>query len=174
MAAPEVPIEVDPQTGVWSTDGLPMLYMPRHFFINNHLAVEQALGRERYAELLYEAGYRSAYSWCESESEVHGLSGMAVFHHYMKRLSQRGWGQFNGSRIDSESGCGEVHVSNSCLVHHLGQGAGRKLCYIFAGWAPGALDWVRGSRREVRLLRAEEVACGGERDGNCVFAVTPA
>ena len=35
------------------TDGLPMLYVPRHFFTNNHLAVEAALGRDRYAEILY-------------------------------------------------------------------------------------------------------------------------
>lgn len=32
MAAPEVPIEVDPVTGVWRTDGLPMVYLPRHFW----------------------------------------------------------------------------------------------------------------------------------------------
>ena len=25
MAAPEVPIEVDPQTGIWTTNGLPMI-----------------------------------------------------------------------------------------------------------------------------------------------------
>ena len=39
------PIDVDADTGVWSTNGLPMLYVPRHFFINNHLAIEAALGR---------------------------------------------------------------------------------------------------------------------------------
>ncbi len=36
--APELPIEVDVETGVWTTDALPMLYVPRHFFINNHSA----------------------------------------------------------------------------------------------------------------------------------------
>ncbi len=47
--APELPIEVDAETGVWTTDALPMLYVPRHFFINNHVAVEEALGVETYA-----------------------------------------------------------------------------------------------------------------------------
>ena len=42
---PQVPIEVDESTGVWTTDGLPMLYVPRHFFVNNHTAIEEALGR---------------------------------------------------------------------------------------------------------------------------------
>src|SRR4051812_34754834 len=67
LMRPELPIEVDADTGVWTTDGLPMLYVPRHFFTNNHLAVEAALGRERYAEILYPAGYKSAYFWCEKE-----------------------------------------------------------------------------------------------------------
>ena len=37
---PEVPIEVDSATGEWSVDGVPMILVPRHFFLNNHLAVE--------------------------------------------------------------------------------------------------------------------------------------
>lgn len=44
--APALPIEVDSETGVWTSDALPMLYVPRHFFINNHVAVEEALGAE--------------------------------------------------------------------------------------------------------------------------------
>jgi hypothetical protein len=46
MSTPQIPIEVDDETGVWSTNGLPMLFMPRHFFINNHLASEKALGKD--------------------------------------------------------------------------------------------------------------------------------
>ena len=40
---PSLPIDVDEHTGVWRTDGLPMLYVPRHFFTNNHVAIEAAL-----------------------------------------------------------------------------------------------------------------------------------
>ena len=36
MAAPEVPIDVDPATGIWRSEGMEMLYVPRHFLINNH------------------------------------------------------------------------------------------------------------------------------------------
>jgi hypothetical protein len=50
MANPSVPIKIDPDTGIWSTDGLPMIYMPRHFFVNNHLAIEAALSEEVYAQ----------------------------------------------------------------------------------------------------------------------------
>ena len=60
---PQLPIDVDPATGVWSTDGLPMIYVPRHFFVNNHVEVEAALGREVYSNSLYAAGRRSAGYW---------------------------------------------------------------------------------------------------------------
>ena len=78
---PQLPIDVNKQTGIWTTDGLPMLYVPRHFFVNNHTAVEAALGRERYAEILYRAGYDSAYFWCQHEAKTHGLraGSLAVF-----------------------------------------------------------------------------------------------
>lgn len=59
--APQLPIEVDSETGVWTSDALPMLYVPRHFFVNNHMGIEDVLGSEAYAEILYKAGYKSAW-----------------------------------------------------------------------------------------------------------------
>ena len=47
--APEMPILVDDETGVWTTDALPMLYVPRHFFVNNHMGIEEVLGADKYA-----------------------------------------------------------------------------------------------------------------------------
>src|SRR5258707_13693277 len=109
---PQLPIDVDPNTGVWTTDALPMLYVPRHFFTNNHIAVEEALGRETYAEILYKAGYRSAYHWCDKEAKKHGISGTAVFEHSMTRFSQGGWGFFSIVKPDpSKSPAGGPHRS---------------------------------------------------------------
>ena len=98
---PEVPIEVDASTGEWSVDGIPMILVPRHFFLNNHLAIESALGVEKYAELLFKAGHKSAYVWCEKEARTHSLKGVEVFHHYMKRLSQRGWAILGGVHAET-------------------------------------------------------------------------
>src|SRR3954462_15073022 len=98
---PQLPIDVDANTGVWTTDTLPMIYVPRHFFVNNHTAVEEALGRDAYAGILYEAGYKSAWQWCEKEAATHGIKGLDVFRHYMQRLSQRGWGRFTVEAVDS-------------------------------------------------------------------------
>ncbi len=113
---PQLPIDVDPDTGVWTTDALPMLYVPRHFFTNNHMAVEEALGADAYAEILYKAGYKSAYHWCDKEAALHGLNGMAVFEHYLKRLSQRGWGLFEIIEADPASARARIELRHSSFV----------------------------------------------------------
>lgn len=139
--APEMPIEVDDETGVWTTDALPMLYVPRHFFVNNHVAVEEALGAEKYAEILYHAGYKSAYFWCEKEAELHGMKNDEVWHHYLKRLSQRGWGIFTTEDIDVQQGTAKVRLDHSAFVYQMGK-VNRKIEYMFTGWFAGAMDQI--------------------------------
>lgn len=171
--APELPILVDDETGVWTTDALPMLYVPRHFFVNNHIAVEQALGAERYAEILYQAGYKSAWHWCEKEAECHGLQGAAVFEHYMKRISQRGWGLFDVLKLDLATGEAEVRLRHSCFVYALGK-VNRKVDYLFTGWFSGALDQVlaaQGSAIRTHSVQAYSGAEEGHEDG--LFLVKP-
>ncbi|MCT7656439.1 DUF5943 domain-containing protein [Oceanimonas sp. NS1] len=135
-----MPIEVDADTGVWTTDALPMLYVPRHFFVNNHMAIEEELGPERYAEILYKAGYKSAWHWCEKEAECHGISGDAVFEHYMKRLSQRGWGLFTIEQLDIAAGTARVRLDHSAFVYQYGK-VERMVDYMFTGWSPA--PWIR-------------------------------
>jgi hypothetical protein len=171
--APEVPIEVDGDTGVWTTDGLPMLYVPRHFFINNHVAVEEALGAERYAEALYQAGYKSAWYWCEKESAQHGIEGDAVFHHYMTRLSQRGWGLFSTEMLDIEAGQARVRLDHSAFVYQLGQ-VGRKVDYMYTGWFSGAVDQIAEAMGfNVRTV-SRQIQCAAESGVEFgLFEVTP-
>lgn len=162
--APEMPIQVDDETGIWTTDALPMLYVPRHFFVNNHRAIEEELGPQRYAKILYDAGYKSAHYWCEKEAEAHGLSGAAVFEHYMKRLSQRGWGLFTIDALDIENGYARVRLDNSAFVYQYGK-VNRKVDYMFTGWFAGAMDQIGESlgysyrTRAVQLQSAAQDEC---------------
>ena len=174
MGRPQVEIEVDDATGRWSVDGLPMILVPQHFFLNNHFACEAALGPERLEEILRPAGYRSAYHWCEREAAHHGLSGIAVFHHYMKRLSQRGWGQFEVTDIDLDRGTATARVRNSAFVDAERRRLGRKACYIFGSWFEGSLAYVAAAAGRELPLEAHEVSCAaeGEHD-HCTFAIGP-
>ncbi|WP_438764908.1 DUF5943 domain-containing protein [Kushneria sp. TE3] len=172
--APELPIEVDSETGIWTTDALPMLYVPRHFFVNNHMAIEEALGAEKYAEILYHAGYKSAWHWCEKEAELHGLEGVDVFEHYMKRLSQRGWGLFITEEIDLEAGTARVRLEHSAFVYQMGK-VDRNIEYMFTGWFAGAMDQIlsaRGSDLRTVAVQTQSGAQQGHDHG--LFVVTPA
>jgi hypothetical protein len=174
MGKPALDIQVDEASGEWRVDGMPMILVPRHFLVNNHVAVEEAIGVEAYAKHLHAAGYRSAWQACEKEAARHGLSGIDVFHHYMKRLSQRGWAQFSVESVDPQSGHARVRVRNSVFVSEYGRDAGRKVCYMFLGWLVGSLEYVGHAAGKAYKLEAEEVACGsdGAQDG-CLFEVRP-
>ncbi|MFP6742950.1 MAG: DUF5943 domain-containing protein [Alphaproteobacteria bacterium] len=173
MAAPRVPIDVDPETGVWSSDGLPMLFVPRHFLINNHRAMEQALGRETYARHLHGAGHKSAYHWCRDAAATHSMAGLDVFHHYLRRLSQRGWGQFSVLDIDPDAGTGRVRLDNSAFASEYGPDAGRHVCYLFEGWFAGALAWVAHDRGAGIDVTAAEVTCAAAGGDHCEFEISP-
>ena len=174
MAKPALDIRVDDATGEWRVDGMPMILVPRHFLVNNHVASENALGVEAYAKHLHAAGYKSAWQWCEKETATHGLAGIDVFHHYMKRISQRGWGQFTVESVDSATGCARIRLRHSVFVSELGKDAGRKVCYMFLGWLVGSLEYVGHATGKNYKLQAAETACGadGAHDG-CVLEVTP-
>jgi len=166
--APELPINVDDETGVWTTDALPMLYVPRHFFVNNHIGIEEELGAKKYAEILYKAGYKSAYFWCEKEAKEHGLSGAAVFEHYLNRLCQRGWGIFTIEHLDVEKGEARIRLDHSCFVYQLGK-VNRKVDYMFTGWFAGALDQVAESLGYPVRTISEQTQC--EAEEGCDFGV---
>lgn len=166
--APQLPIEVDAETGVWTTDALPMLYVPRHFFVNNHMAIEEELGAERYAEILYQAGYKSAWHWCEKEAALHDLSGVAVFEHYMKRLSQRGWGLFSIEEIDLDAGTSRVRLDHSAFVYQYGK-VGRKVDYMFTGWFAGAMDQILAARGSALRTQAEQLQSAAEE--GCEYGI---
>lgn len=170
MAKPEVEISVDPETGVWTTDGLPMLYVPRHFLMGLLRTVREAVGEAEADRAFYRSSSAAAYRWCELEAGHLGLSGMDVFHFYMQRLSARGWGLFDGSGIDPQSGTGIVTLRHSSFVADAGPGA--KACGFCAGWAPGALEWVGRSQGLDWRLAGHEARCAAEGFAQCELVVT--
>jgi uncharacterized protein DUF5943 len=171
VGKPAVDIEVDDATGRWYVDGLPMIPVPQHFFLNNHFAVEAELGAERLAAILAPAGRRSAYTWCEHEAGHHKLSGEAVFRHYMQRLSQRGWGRFEVIDLDGRRGRVNVRVRHSVFVTGKPENAQRKLCSMFAPWIAGALEFI--SKKRQIASRESYCAAEGEHD-HCLFTASEA
>jgi hypothetical protein len=170
VGKPAVDIQVDDATGRWFVDGLPMILVPQHFFLNNHFAVEAELGAERLAGILAPAGRRSAYTWCEHEARRHDFSGEHVFQHYMRRLSQRGWGQFEVIELDGRRGRATVQVRHSIFVTGRPEKVQRKMCSMFAPWIAGSLEFVA----QRQPITAQEVHCAAEgKHAHCFFMAEP-
>jgi len=173
MPAPEIPIEVDLATGHWITDGVPMIYTPLAFFVNIQKAVEDAIGVAGYRERLYAAAYDATRQWCGTQAGLHGISESAVFHHYLDRLSRRGWGRFSLVEADWRAGTARARLEHSAIAAGYGK-AGRRVCYMFDGAFAAASDWVGDSIGHPRRSTCHEIRCAAE-DGSdfCMFEVTP-
>ncbi|WP_457155144.1 DUF5943 domain-containing protein [Mesorhizobium sp. P5_C1] len=166
---PAVPIDVDETSGIWRTDGLPMVYLPRHFLVNNHLAVEAALGRDAYRAILRTATAKSAIEWCEAQVQGKGLDPEATFRHYFQRLSQRGWGQFSIDTLDVGGRFGSISLRNSIFALEAGQGPGQRVCYMFEGFVTGAFSFLLGLAAPTQVECEETYcACDGRHD-HCRF-----
>jgi len=169
---PQVEIDVDEQTGIWHIDGLPMLYIPRHFMVNVHDGVEAALGRENYRRVLYDAGHKSAHHWCESQAALYPIKGVEIVKHYLQRLSARGWGQFSLERLDLDPPRMEICLKNSIYVLAREGGASHPVCYMFEGFFTGAMHYLAEAHGfEAGGLICREVECQAMGFEYCRFEI---
>jgi hypothetical protein len=172
MAAPEVPIDVDPDTGIWRTDGMPMIYLPRHFLVNLLKTMEGEVGSARFRELFYGSAELSARQWCAAEARTHGLSPLATFHHYLRRMGSRGHGRFELTRLDRDARRAEVVARNSAIALGYGPQTGRKVCAILEGSFAGGLGHVLEGEGIAGKPDCVEVACLAEGHPECRFALS--
>jgi predicted hydrocarbon binding protein len=171
MPAPEVSIEVDAETGHWITDGAPMIYTPRTFFVNIQKAAESAIGEAGYRDQIYRAAYDATYAWCSLQAELHGISGIEVFHHYLDRLSKRGWGKFTLIEADAKTGSARTRLDHSAIAAGFGK-EGRCVCYMFDGAFAAAMDWIGDNRGQHYRTGCRELQCAAQQGrDHCLFEV---
>jgi Domain of unknown function (DUF5943)/V4R domain len=172
LGAPELAIDVDEETGIWRTDGVPMIYLPRHFLVNNHKATEAALGREPYAAMIRKATDKSAFDWCTMQSQRSDASREDIFRLYFARLSQRGWGRFSIELLDEHKRTSYLKLCQSVFVLEEHQKSTHSLCYMFEGFATGAMRFLLGERQKAAAFQCHEVQCAGQGDHSfCRFVV---
>ena len=159
MGNPAVAIDVDEDSGIWRTDGLPMVYLPRHFLVNNHVAVEQALGLQTYRTILHAATRKSAVHWCETTAAKYGMEREATFRFYFERLSQRGWGQFGIDRLDLAANRASLTLRNSVFALEQKGSRDGPVCYMFEGFLSGAFHFLLGPDAAGKRIECKEVQC---------------
>ena len=92
--APQLPIEVDSETGVWTSDALPMLYVPRHFFVNNHIGIgtdfTQGHGQDFFEMLTHDKGYARRLTSFGKIINPLGIRTVGEFPNLTETLLKRG------------------------------------------------------------------------------------
>lgn len=159
MPAPEVQIDVEAETGIWRTDGLPMVYTPRLFLVNMQRGMEEAIGEAAVRDMLYRSSERSAVQWCRHQATEQGLGGEEVLRHYIRRMSQRGFGQVELAALDVVAGTGTLLVRHSAFALGYGPETGRAVCHIFTGSFAGGMRHVLEAAGVAGEPVCEEVEC---------------
>jgi len=166
---PQVRFELDRQAG------MPLSHVYAKFLSNDHAVFEASLGRERYAGIMYQAGYKSARYWCEKDARLHRLSGRAVFDHFLAHLSESVWGRFSLVEIDAEARAAEIRLDHSPFVLAQGETCAAKHCHLFCGWFAGATDWLAGQpvveAGENAVRTCQNHQCGARGHDHCLFRV---
>lgn len=174
MATLPVPVVVDPVTGAWSVDGQPVILVPRHFWALVQMECEHRFGIEATEAVFAAATGQAAKLWCEREAQTHGLRGIEVFRHYLKRITQRGYGQFTIERIDAQAGSASIRLDHSVYAAEYGRKAGRKVCYMFTTAFAGGMEYVAQAEGHPRKFGCREVQCAADGADCCRFELTPA
>jgi hypothetical protein len=172
MRPPQLPLDVDPATGVWRADGRPVILVPRHFLMGTYKAFEEALGTEGYSRVIDQAGRAAARSWCTQQAEHYGLKGIAVLEHYLARISQRGWGQFSLREHDLTAGTARVELRHSAFVLTREPAGDVRQCAVFESWIAAGLEVCCEQMGTPKRLTAREVQCAGDgHASHCEFQV---
>ena len=169
-----VPVVIDPETAEWSVDGFPMLLIPRHYWVQIMSEIEGRIGVAAAESLYFEGTYKAAYVWCETEAVTHGLTGIEVFAHYLKRMTERGWGKLGIEAVDAEAGTARIRLEHSAVGLGHGADAGRNVCHQFNGAFCGAMEFVAAAAGRTLDLESREVACIANGAEQCRFEVGPA
>ena len=170
---PTIQIDVDEASGIWRTDGLPMVYVPRHFMVNMHKEIEQTLGREAYEAMLGRSGEKSAFHWCKRQSELLGASERDVFAFYLQRLSERGWGRFSIEQLDLDRLTARITLRDSIYVLEAESPTAASTCYMFEGFLIGAMQFVCAMLGvNPRAIICREVQCAAMGASECRFEVS--
>lgn len=169
---PAVKIDVDEASGIWRTDGLPMVYVPRHFMVNMHEEIEQSLGRSEYRAMLERSGAKSARFWCQSQADLLSLPAPEIFAHYLQRLSERGWGRFTIQALDASALTAQIALQSSIYVLEAKDRANAPTCYMFEGFLIGAMQFLCDAQGVTpAAIACQETACAAMGAPECRFEV---
>jgi len=153
-------------------DSVPMVLMPRWFFVAIKRQVEELCDPETARQVYYRAGWEGATKWVQVQMDQAGLSGRAVLEQYMNSASLRGWGRLKITEYDEAAARVVVTLANSAVAEESGQ-TGRAVCDHLPGSIAGAFNAILERAGCPKKLTGREINCLAKGDDRCEFEVGP-
>jgi predicted hydrocarbon binding protein len=151
---------------------VPMVLMPRWFFVAIKKQVEMLGGEEVARHVYYRAGYEGATLWAQTQIKEAGLSGRAVMEQYLGSAGLRGWGRFTILSFDIDAGKGRFRLDNSAVALETGH-RGKPVCDHLPGSLAGAFQAILDHGKKNLSVIGREIKCTGQGDPCCEFVVEP-
>ena len=150
--------------------GIFMILTPRYFIVNLQKEIENAIGIERAADVMYKAAFESAYRYCEESANNLESGGIEIIGKYPESLSMRGWGSFEILRLDEFEDENRIRLRNSAFGEEYGK-IGRTVCYCWSGALAGSIQWDLDAKRIPKRVTGNEVTCISKNDKYCEFVI---
>jgi len=153
-------------------DTVPMVLMPRWFFVAIKKQVEKLSGDDISKKVYYNAGYEGAILWAQTQIKEAGLSGKAIMEQYLGSASMRGWGRFTILSFEMDAGKGHFQLYNSAVAEETGHSVGT-VCDHLPGSLAGAFQAILDHDGKTLKVIGREIKCICQGDQRCEFIVEP-
>jgi predicted hydrocarbon binding protein len=151
---------------------VPMVLMPRWFFVAIKKQVETLSGEEISKQVYYNAGYEGATLWSQTQIKEAGLSGIAIMEQYLGSASLRGWGRFTILSFEIDEGKGRFRIDNSAVAVETGYRE-KTVCDHLPGSLAGAFQAILDHAGKTLKVIGREIKCKCQGDPWCEFIVEP-
>lgn len=151
---------------------VPMVLMPRWFFVAIQKQVARLCGDETSRQVYYHAGYEGATLWAQTQIREAGLSGQAVMAQYLGSAGMRGWGRFTILSFETDQGRGRFRLDNSAVAIEIGP-VGKTVCDHLPGSLAGAFQAILDHDGKSLKVIGREIKCKSQGNPWCEFVVEP-
>lgn len=153
-------------------DTVPMVLMPRWFFVAIKKQIEKLSGNDISKQIYYNAGYEGATLWVQTHIKEAGLSRKAIMEQYLGSASMRGWGHFTILSFEMDEGRGHFQLYNSAVATETGQSVGT-VCDHLPGSLAGAFQAILDHDGKNLKVIGREIKCICQGNQWCEFIVEP-
>lgn len=163
-------LSLDPSGRLLFKGKVPMILTTREFIALIQKTIEEVVGENAAAVIMYRAGFKAGYSFARTQSIEFGVRGVDILRKYLETASKRGWGEFTLQSYD---------ISERIVVEVRGSygeewgNVGRRVCHIWRGALAGIAQYIADDMNLKIKMKGTEEKCVAEGSECCIITAEP-